>query len=282
MRQTTSTPGFAITRTSAPRAALACLLLSMALIAVASGPAAAQRASIDGAINGRVLEEDTGRPIADVWVRVLDAQRRVRGSVQTDDQGRFAFPRLNPGPFAFRVARIGYIETTTPYWQVQGGETLDVTVRMHPTAVLLAPLEINARSRSESPLLAAFYRRMDRGLGGTFFSRQEIERRKPALVTDLLVDVPGIRLEGGSTIGERIVTFDRSLFAAGGGECHVQVFVDGVQAVGHGSGVALNELASPAGLEGVEVYRGLATVPPEFLTPDARCGVIALWTRRGG
>jgi hypothetical protein len=28
------------------------------------------------------------------------------------------------------------------------------------------------------------------------------------------------------------------------------------------------------------VYRGLSGVPAEFLTPEARCGVIALWTQR--
>jgi hypothetical protein len=59
------------------------------------------------------------------------------------------------------------------------------------------------------------------------------------------------------------------------------VFVDGRPANRRGN-VSINDLASPSGLEGMEVYRGLATVPPEFLTPEARCGVIALWTRRGG
>jgi hypothetical protein len=266
--------------THSPRFRALCVLIALSWTLPL--PASAQRTSIDGAIHGRVIEEDTGQPVGDAWVRILDAQRRTRGTAQTDEAGRFSFPRLNPGPFAFRIARLGYSEITTPYWHVEGGETLDVTVRLHPTVVLLAPLEINARSRSESPMLAAFYGRLDRRMGGTFFSREDIERRRPAVVTDLLVDVPGIRLVGGTTQGERVVTFARSLFRPGGGECHVQVYVDGTPARGRRDGVSINDLASPSGLEGLEIYRGLATVPPEFLTPEARCGVIALWTRRGG
>jgi hypothetical protein len=276
MYESTFTP-HATERASQRYRVTACMLLVLSSLAAAD--AAAQRASIDGAIHGRVLEESTGEPIVDAFVRVLDAQRRTLGTAATDEQGRFSFPRLKPGPFAFRVARMGYTEITTPYWQVMGGETLEVTVRLHPTTVLLAPLEINARSRSESPMLAAFYSRLDRRMGGTFFSREDIERRRPAQLTDLLVDVPGVRLQGGSRISDRIVTFDRSLFRPGGGECQVQVYIDGMPARGE---VSINELASPAGLEGMEVYRGLSTVPPEFLTPEARCGVIALWTRRGG
>lgn len=256
-----------------------CLLCLLPILGLFPAPAQSQRASIDATINGRVLDEDTGEPIMDAFVRVLDAQRRTLGTARTDESGRFEFNRLNPGPLAFRVALIGYRETTTPYWRVDGGEALEVTIRLHPTAVLLAPLEITGLSRSRSPMLAAFYSRLDRGIGGTFFSRAEIERRRPAQVTDLLVDVPGLRLQGGSTIGARIVTFDRSLPGTGGGSCPVQVYVDGMQAKGE---VSLNDLASPAGLEGMEVYKGLASVPPEFHTPEARCGVIALWTRRGG
>jgi hypothetical protein len=245
-----------------------------------AAPAQGQRVSIDGAVSGRVVQEGTGEPIPQAYVRVLDAKRRTLDTAYTDDDGRFTFPRLRPGPFALRVRGLGYAEITTPYWQVRTGESLDVTVRLDPTAILLAPLEITARSRSESPMLAGFYNRKDRGIGGTFFSRADIERRNPSKLTDLLVEVPGLRLEGGGAQGDRVATFSRSLFSPGGGECHVQVFVDGVQA--RGQGVPLDDLATPAVLEGIEIYRGLATVPPEFLSPEARCGVIALWTRRGG
>lgn len=258
------------------RVAVLCLLPALVQ---APAPASAQQPSIDAAIQGRVVEEGTDQPISDAWVRLLDEKRRTLASARTDDDGRFSFTRLNPGPLAFRVARIGYRETTTPYWRVSGGESLEVTIRLDATAVLLAPLEITALTRSRSPMLAAFYNRLDRRIGGTFFSREDIERRRPARVTDLLVDVPGLRLEGGSTIGTRIATFDRTLPGTGGGVCPVQVYVDGMQAKGE---VSLNDLASPAGLEGLEVYKGLATVPPEFQSPEARCGVIALWTRRGG
>ena len=44
----------------------------------------------------------------------------------------------------------------------------------------------------------------------------------------------------------------------------------------------IDEVISPGSVEGIEVYRGLSTVPAEFLNPDAECGVIAIWTRRGG
>jgi hypothetical protein len=47
-------------------------------------------------------------------------------------------------------------------------------------------------------------------------------------------------------------------------------------------GVPLDDLATPTILEGIEIYRGASTIPPEFISPESRCGVIALWTRRGG
>ena len=44
----------------------------------------------------------------------------------------------------------------------------------------------------------------------------------------------------------------------------------------------IDDMVLPSSVEGIEIYRGLSTVPPEFLNPDAECGVIAIWTRRGG
>jgi hypothetical protein len=68
-----------------------------------------------------------------------------------------------------------------------------------------------------------------------------------------------------------------------GGPCPVQIWVDGMLTTrAAGENVPLDDLASPGILEGIEIYRGLATIPPEFVSPGARCGVIAIWTRRGG
>jgi hypothetical protein len=46
--------------------------------------------------------------------------------------------------------------------------------------------------------------------------------------------------------------------------------------------VSVDDLVAPGAIEGIELYRGTATIPAEFLTPQARCGVVAIWTRRGG
>jgi hypothetical protein len=43
----------------------------------------------------------------------------------------------------------------------------------------------------------------------------------------------------------------------------------------------IDDVVTPNVTEGIEVYRGVATVPPEILSPDAMCGVVAIWTRRG-
>jgi hypothetical protein len=259
------------------RCAIPLLLVPTILLWVLPQQSEAQRTPTDGEIRGQVIDEVTERGIPGAAVQFLDHLRRVRASTVTDETGAFHLTRLPPGPFQLRVRTFGYDETETPAWQVQVGETLFVTIRLHAERILLAPLEVVARTRSASPVLQGFYHRMERSPVGTFFDRDAIERRNPARITDLLVDVPGVRLEsGGGMARDRIATFGRSI-----GDCPVQVYVDGVLA-SRGGAVPLDELASPLGLEGVEVYRGLSGVPAEFMNEQARCGVIALWTRRGG
>jgi hypothetical protein len=245
--------------------------------------ALAQQTSTDGTIMGQVMDERTETGIPGAEVEFLDESRRVRATTLTDDEGHFALHRLPPGSFRLRVRRLGYEETTTPPWWVQTGEVLSVVVRLQPDAILLAPLEVTGTSQPlQVPVLDGFYRRMEGGMGGTYFSRQEIEARNPARITDLLVDVPGIRLQqAAGRVGQlMVVSFARTLLGRGGGECPVQVFVDGILASRGQGSVPLDELASPNALEGLEIYRGLSSLPAEFVTPDARCGVVVLWTRR--
>ena len=60
------------------------------------------------------------------------------------------------------------------------------------------------------------------------------------------------------------------------------LYIDGVQVNQPEDGEPLRELKLiPAmDIEAVEVYRGAASVPPEFSGPDAMCGALVVWTRR--
>jgi hypothetical protein len=262
-------------------AALICAAVALALLAV---PAAAQQNAVDGTIRGIVIDQTTGQGVPGVVVEVLDHVDRIRRSTVSDEEGRFMLVRVQPGPFWLRATHVAYARTKTPRWRVESGEVLDVTIRLHPDVVLLAPLEVTARAQSFSPVLAGFYDRVNRRMGGTLFTREDIELRNPSRITDLLEGVPGVRIQAdGGNQSFRLVTMARALPGVGAGpnSCPVQIYVDGVRA-SRGGPVSPDEILAPGSLEGVEVYRGLGTVPAEFLTPEARCGVIAFWTRRAG
>ncbi len=262
--------------------ALAGCVLALPFLWAAS--AAAQESPADGTIRGRVVDEITGTGLPGAQVEFLDSSRRVLGRTVADDGGLFVLSRLPPGPFRLRVTQLGFLQTTTPVWWVQVGDVLDVVVWLSPDAIPLAPLEVVALTQRRLPVLSGFYRRREDAVGGYFLDREEIEQRHASRITDLLVDLPGVRLENapGYPGQARAVTLGRALLAAGGGRCPVQVFVDGILASRGGGAVPLDDLASPASLEGIEIYRGLSSVPAEFLTPEARCGVVVLWTKRGG
>jgi outer membrane receptor for ferrienterochelin and colicin len=134
-------------------------------------------------------------------------------------------------------------------------------------------------------VLEGFRRRQQTGLG-TFITREEFDKRKPSLVTDILREVPGIDVASTGSGTRPVVRIGR----AGNQDCATQIFVDGFlvnrRAISNEGyrpiDFRIDDAVSPASVEGIEIYKGLGTIPAEFLTPDAVCGVIAIWTRRGG
>jgi hypothetical protein len=274
-------------------AALRTILPALLLLLGTAGPTAlaAQIGAAQGGLRGQVLDEETGEGVAGVEVIFLDARERGRARAITDSLGLFRLSRVPAGRFSLRASRIGYADVTTPQWSLARADTLIVEIRIAQDAVLLAPLEIVARARpAPSAVLDDFRWRMERG-HGTYFGRAEIVQRNPGYITDLLRTVPGVRVVStGRGRADMHVEMGRALPGQGGGACPVQVFLDGrlvTPYVGGGTrrtvdpGFAIDDLVSPSDLEGVEVYRGVSTVPAEFMTPEARCGVVALWTRRG-
>lgn len=239
-------------------------------------------------LHGRVIDDATLEPIAGAQVILLDPfgdqlDRRI-----TDEHGQFLFQIRRATAVRLRSDRIGYQATTTPVLYFDGRLFYSVELRLDVEAVLLAPLEVVARSQvARSPVLASFDHRLRSGLG-SYITRAEIEQIRPVHVTDLLIRLPGVRLKSAGRGTGRYVEMTRAegyrAIVAGDG-CPVQVFVDGRLMNARAAGVwevGIDELVTPNDVEGIEVYRGLSSVPAEFLNDYARCGVVAVWTRRGG
>ena len=261
------------------------LMRSLALIVVLLAPgvgATALDAQDPVHVEGTVLDEDTGSPIPAVDLVARGPDGRFLVSTVANDSGQFEFDVQYTAGVQLFASRIGYMDNKTPVLYFDGHTFFELEIRLSPEAVLLAPLEVVARRSTErNPILAGYRSRLDTGMG-YYITRDEIEQLKPAFVSDLLGMIPGVRLGSSGSGTRRTVTMARTV----GHNCRVQIFMDGLLVTERlptpgGDGVVVDDVVAPESVEGIEVYRGLSTVPAEFLTPEADCGVIAIWTRRG-
>lgn len=233
-------------------------------------------------IEGAIIDDSTGEPISGATVELLDGDERFLQRTISDERGIFVFRMTRHRPVSIEVRRIGYRTVLTPPLSTRRDEQLGVEIRMSTEAVLLAPLEVVVRSTPgyDESVLSRFRFRAEAGVAGHFISREEIRRRNASHLSQLLEVVPGVRLTtSGRGSGGRRVQMARALPGPGGGGCPVQIFLDGTLANRDGNTV-IDDLVSPNDVEGIEIYRGMSSVPPEFLNPNARCGVIGIWTRR--
>lgn len=237
-------------------------------------------------ILGRVIDDVTERPLSSATVTFRTQDGRYLGRLETAEGGTFEFEVRNQSGVQIQVRRPGYKANTTPLLRFDDKQFFQVEIRMDPQAILLAPLEVIAWAEVDpSPMLSGFRQRLRTGMG-TYITRDQIEARRPTYIADLLREVPGVTVTG-SGIGSRpVIQIGRSM----GSGCEAQIWVDGFllnrrMEAAPGAPIAdfrLDDAVSPLSVEGIEIYRGLASVPAEFLNPDARCGVIVIWTKRGG
>src|SRR6266540_766133 len=235
-------------------------------------------------LEGDVLDDVSAQRLPSARVLLLNRYNKTVAYAVTDAAGHFRFSQRENGWYRLEVAAVGYRKALTPFlWWMQDHAYAALEVRLAPNVVLLAPLEIVALSPPiVSPILDNVEFRRTRGFG-LQITRQQIEQRQPAHVSDMLVELPGVfAARTGSGVSGRTISMSRALPGVGGGACPVQVFLDGMLATRDrpGGDVQVDELVSPLDVQVIEVFRGLGSIPPEFLTPESRCGVIAIWTKR--
>jgi hypothetical protein len=192
-------------------------------------------------------------------------------AVQTGPDGSFTVVAPAAGVYRIRAVVPGYRPGVTPAVELKAGDQIGVTLHAVPdTAVQLAPMQVTSNNRRPASRLGGFYDRMQRIKMGYFITRDQIDKRHPIRVSDLLATVPGLitqpRLD---RIGEDVLSIQG---------CKPAVYLDGLHYPLWGE--TIDDIVNPNELEGIEVYTNPATVPAEF-GAGSSCGVIALWTRTG-
>ncbi|MEO7371329.1 MAG: TonB family protein, partial [Ilumatobacteraceae bacterium] len=205
-----------------------------------------------------------GHPLAGVELGVAGGGLRGR----TDDRGEYRLAGVVAGPATLTARHIGFRPYSYTLRLLAGTEHyVDVVLQTSPAE--LEAVAVTARREVYDSRLAGFNARMQQKVGH-FVTRERIDRANSANLSDMLREIPGIKIGPMRNEG-RAIRFR-------GSSCPPLVFVDGFPATAGEFDVDIIDLQS---VEGIEVYAGLGVIPPEFTGPRDldRCGVIAIWSR---
>ena len=237
-------------------------------------------------VQGVLVDRESGHRIRTAEISVHLAAGRIIGTAVTDQDGFFRVRTPTPGRYLVSARALGYGDVAEQAVDVSLGKLSVLEVRMAPEALALEPIVVTAEQRTFHLEMEGFYRRQAEGFG-VFMTPELLEERRPHKVTNLFFGLPGVRvIEPSQGAGGRAVYFrggERS-----GGVCWPMVYVDrhlvstgGLPGAG-AEPTAVDDVVFAADVLAIEAFRSPAEIPSEFSGPNAGCGVIVLWTRRGG
>lgn len=242
---------------------VAAIGLAGGVVALAPASLCAQGATSHGTVAG-VVRDSSGGGIGGAEISIAGTGLRAH----TNAQGEFRLTNVPAGTVTVVVRRLGFTPTVAS--TVIGiNEAAVMTVIVAPLAQSLATVIVRGDRRFEDHgRLAGFYQRRARSSGGHYITREQIDQRNPAQLTDLFRSVPGARIY--SSTFTNVVRFR-------GMRCAPLVWLDGFPATA--AEFDLDAL-DPYIIEAIEVYLGVATVPPEFrwVRGGGSCGAIVIWT----
>jgi len=241
----------------------ATLLAAVATVASAQEPSSGSRVA---RLTGRVAD---ARGYSIQKAEILVTNTALHAESGTD--GRFDLSDLPAGPVEVIVRRLGFSPAKIAL-DLTTGEVRDIRVLLSPMAVLMDSVSVVAPAPVIEVAYGGFETRKSRGFG-TFITREDIEKKRARVPSDLFRTVSGVKLIRDN--GSPTVVSSR----LGNVTCPLRVFVDGSHYPLYGQ--SLDGLVQIVDIGAIEVYAGGATVPPQFGGRESTCGVIAIWTRHG-
>lgn len=191
---------------------------------------------------------------------------------ETDLDGRFELAKIRPGMLSLRFRRLGFAPDTVDLL-IMGGSIVPLDVTLRRVTVTLTPVVVRGRAELTG-WRQGFYQRKTVG-NGHFFTREDIERRNPSMMSDMFRTIPGVTVQPSQGIIRNQLRF------RGNRSCAPLTWLDGAPLA---AGEFDIDALSPRSIEAFEVYTG-STVPPRFAVSPGigprTCGVIIIWSREG-
>lgn len=265
----------------------------IALLVVIATPLVAQN---DGRLVRGTVTDSTGRPIG--WANV---QTTGTNRVVADDSGRFSLRSPGDGEIGLRFYRIGY-EPKMVTFKPRGDTTISVALTPLPSMLEAVTVEATKTSRKLAAL--GFYDRLNdrlKGVGSSsFITEDDIRQRNPRMISDMLRDVPGVRVAPGQ--GRSAV---RDFTITGSNGCRFTIYSDGTRVYPTTSEVVtgtvgpsldpngsrrpppgpsaddfpIDAIIGVSAAAGIEVYPRGVGAPGRFPRVASTCGVVVFWSK---
>lgn len=118
-------------------------LVLLSLLALAPGASAQD-------VQGRVMEEASGGPVAFAGIFVMDEERHVVGSAMADSLGRYSLTLPRPGRYTLLAQRLGYFEAASPLVEVPGTGAYAVDFEMRPEPIRLEGIGVAVEPEAQN------------------------------------------------------------------------------------------------------------------------------------
>jgi len=245
--------------------------MRMHVVVLAGWCAVSPAAAAAQTVRGRVFDAASRQPVAAVALTLFRGERLVTTAL-SDSAGRFVLHADAAGQYHIRASRLGYEDARSPAVDLAASQTVTAELQISGTVIRVAPVEVDV---SRDPYLEStgFYERMRTG-NGFYMSGQDIQRRSPVTLVDVLRNARGIKVQRVNQMRHEVYITTTT--------CLPQIVLDGVT-VRWGGTISnalrpLEELVRVGHIEAVEVYRSSQGVPPQYAGPNSQCGTILIWT----